>query len=39
KSVTDYHDGTKIDDDALFALDVDILVPAALENVITDKNA
>ncbi|MGI6485240.1 MAG: Glu/Leu/Phe/Val family dehydrogenase [Tepidanaerobacteraceae bacterium] len=31
--------GTDITNDQLLELDVDILVPAALENVITDKNA
>ncbi|HXS14552.1 MAG TPA: Glu/Leu/Phe/Val dehydrogenase [Candidatus Saccharimonadales bacterium] len=38
-SVCDVKKGRKITNDELLELDVDILVPAALENVITDKNA
>jgi glutamate dehydrogenase (NAD(P)+) len=32
-------DGDKISNEALLELDVDVLIPAALENVITEKNA
>jgi glutamate dehydrogenase/leucine dehydrogenase len=38
-SVVDYQDTKKISNEELLELDVDILVPAALENVITEKNA
>ncbi|HEX7042501.1 MAG TPA: Glu/Leu/Phe/Val dehydrogenase [Patescibacteria group bacterium] len=38
-SVCDLKKGKKITNDELLELDVDILVPAALENVITKKNA
>lgn len=39
KSVTDYDGGKKLAEKEVLELDVDILVPAALENQITDKNA
>lgn len=39
KSVTDYPDGKVITNEDLLVLDVDILVPAALENQITENNA
>ncbi|GHA19714.1 Glu/Leu/Phe/Val family dehydrogenase [Oceanisphaera arctica] len=32
-------DGQKLDNEALLSLDVDILIPAAMENAITDENA
>lgn len=38
-SVCDVKKGRKITNDELLELDVDVLVPAALENVITDTNA
>lgn len=37
--IAGYPKGQKISNEELLELDVDILVPAALENVITDKNA
>lgn len=39
KSVTDYSDAEKISDETMLEKVCDILVPAALENRITDKNA
>ncbi len=39
RSVVNYEGGEKISNDELFTLDVDILIPAAIENVITEKNA
>jgi glutamate dehydrogenase (NAD(P)+) len=39
KSLEGYKKGDAIDNDELLTLDVDVLVPAALENVITSKNA
>jgi glutamate dehydrogenase (NAD(P)+) len=38
-SVINYSNSTPISNEELLELDVDILVPAALENVITEKNA
>jgi len=38
-SVTEYEKGEKITNEELLELDVDVLVPAALENQITKKNA
>jgi glutamate dehydrogenase (NAD(P)+) len=38
-SITAYPDAQRISNEELLELDVDILVPAALENVITGKNA
>lgn len=38
-SVCDLQKGRKITNEELLELDVDVLVPAALENVITEKNA
>ena len=38
-SVTDFDGGKKIDNEALLLLEVDILIPAALEGVITEDNA
>ncbi len=38
-SVTGFPDSQSITNDELFCIDCDILVPAALENVITDRNA
>ncbi len=38
-SVCDIKKGRKITNEELLALDVDVLIPAALENVITEKNA
>ena len=38
-SVTNYKDGKKISNEELLELDVDILIPAALENQITKDNA
>lgn len=38
-SVCDFKDCDKISNDELLALGVDVLVPAALEGVLTDKNA
>ncbi len=39
KSLEGYDKGERISNEELLALDVDVLVPAALENVITRKNA
>ncbi len=39
KSLEGYEKGERISNEDLLALDVDVLVPAALENVITRKNA
>jgi glutamate dehydrogenase (NAD(P)+) len=39
KSLEGFTGGDKISNDELLALDVDVLLPAALENVITSKNA
>ncbi|HJU90327.1 MAG TPA: Glu/Leu/Phe/Val dehydrogenase [Gemmatimonadaceae bacterium] len=39
KSLEGYRKGERISNDDLLKLDVDVLVPAALENVITTKNA
>lgn len=39
KTVATYPEGTKITNEELLELDVDILIPAALENVITKENA
>jgi glutamate dehydrogenase (NAD(P)+) len=39
KSLEGYNKGDAIGNDALLTMDVDVLVPAALENVITTKNA
>ncbi len=39
KSLEGYTEGDRITNEELLALDVDVLVPAALENVITRKNA
>jgi len=39
KSVCNLKDGRRISNDELLTLDVDILIPAAIENVITEKNA
>ncbi len=38
-SVVEYRDAKKISNDELLTLDVDVLIPAALENVITADNA
>lgn len=38
-SVLDYDDSTKISNEEFFALDTDIILPCALENVITEKIA
>lgn len=38
-SVLDYEDSTKISNEEFFALDTDIILPCALENVITEKIA
>lgn len=38
-SVIYYQDGRRISNEELLTMDVDILVPAALENVITEENA
>ncbi|MGI0100830.1 MAG: Glu/Leu/Phe/Val family dehydrogenase [Candidatus Micrarchaeaceae archaeon] len=38
-SVQAYHDAEKISNDDLLKLDVDVLIPAAMENQITGKNA
>jgi len=38
-SVIDYHNGDRITNDELLKLETDILIPAALENVITETNA
>ena len=35
----DYPDGEKLDEKQVLELDVDILIPAALENQITENNA
>src|SRR5919202_3136391 len=39
KSLEGFHGGDRITNEELLTLDVDVLVPAALENVITRKNA
>jgi glutamate dehydrogenase (NAD(P)+) len=39
KTIDGFPGGEPLDNDQLFALDVDILVPAALENQITEENA
>jgi glutamate dehydrogenase (NAD(P)+) len=39
KTLEGYNKGTAISNEQLLELDVDVLVPAALENVITSKNA
>src|SRR5215212_1301447 len=39
KTLEGYDRGERISNDALLTLDVDVLVPAAMENVITTKNA
>ncbi len=39
KDLSGFNGGTKISNDELMALNVDVLVPAALERAITDKNA
>lgn len=39
RKVAEFPDGEAIDRESLLTLDVDILVPAALENAITEKNA
>jgi glutamate dehydrogenase (NAD(P)+) len=39
KSVCNLKDGRRISNEELLTLDVDILIPAAIENVITEKNA
>ena len=39
KSVTEYSDAKILAEKEVLELDVDILIPAALENQITDKNA
>jgi len=39
KSVTEYTDAEKITNEQLLELECDVLVPAALENVITEENA
>jgi glutamate dehydrogenase (NAD(P)+) len=39
KTLEGFEKGERITNDELLALDVDVLVPAALENVITRKNA
>jgi glutamate dehydrogenase (NAD(P)+) len=39
KSIDGFPGGTRIENDELFALEVDVLVPAALENQITMDNA
>ena len=39
RSLEGYDEGERITNDELLTLDVDVLVPAALENVITTKNA
>jgi glutamate dehydrogenase (NAD(P)+) len=39
KSVCNMKDGKRISNEELLALDVDVLIPAAIENVITEKNA
>ncbi|MDQ6827353.1 MAG: Glu/Leu/Phe/Val dehydrogenase [Gemmatimonadota bacterium] len=39
RSLEGFADGDRITNDELLALEVDVLVPAALENVITTKNA
>ena len=39
KTIDGFPGGAPIDNDQLFSLDVDVLVPAALENQITDENA
>jgi glutamate dehydrogenase (NAD(P)+) len=39
KDLSGFNGGTKISNDELIALNVDVLIPAALERAITDKNA
>ena len=39
KTIDEFPGGEPIDNDQLFALDVDVLIPAALENQITAENA
>jgi glutamate dehydrogenase (NAD(P)+) len=39
KTIDGFPDGDSLENDALFGLDVDVLVPAALENQITMENA
>ena len=39
KSVSDFPDSTGITNEEILTLDVDVLVPAALENVLTKENA
>lgn len=39
KSIQDYPSGRKVSNDELLELPVDVLIPAALENQITEKNA
>jgi glutamate dehydrogenase (NAD(P)+) len=39
KTIDGFPGGEPLDNDTLFELDVDVLVPAALENQITDENA
>lgn len=39
KDLNGFNGGTKITNDELMALNVDVLIPAALERAITDKNA
>ena len=39
KTIDGFPGGEPIENEALFSLDVDVLVPAALENQITDENA
>jgi glutamate dehydrogenase (NAD(P)+) len=39
KSLEGFHGGDRISNEQLLELDVDVLLPAALENVITSKNA
>jgi glutamate dehydrogenase (NAD(P)+) len=39
KTIDGFPGGEPLDNDQLFSLDVDVLVPAALENQITDENA
>jgi glutamate dehydrogenase/leucine dehydrogenase len=39
KSVTEYSDATKFSNSEILEQECDILIPAALENQITEKNA
>ena len=39
KTIEGFPGGEPIENDQLFSLDVDVLVPAALENQITEENA